>query len=44
MRFFSKMTRTFPAPHSVKSINELKERILKGIEEFSALAVVFRCN
>jgi transposase len=39
---FSKMARTFLRHIRVKSINELKERILRGIEEFNASPVVFR--
>ena len=39
---FSKMARTFLRHIRVKSIDELKERILRGIEEFNASPVVFR--
>ena len=41
---FSKMARTFLRHIRVKSIDELKSRILKGIEEFNAAPVVFRWN
>ena len=41
---FSKMARTFLRHIRVKSIDELKERILRGIEEFNASRVVFRWN
>ena len=41
---FSKMARTFLRHMRVKSIDELKARILKGIEEFNASPVVFRWN
>lgn len=41
---FSKMARTFLRHIRVKSIDELKARILKGIEEFNASPVVFRWN
>lgn len=41
---FSKMARTFLRHIRVKSIDELKERILKGIAEFNATPVVFRWN
>ena len=41
---FSKMARTFLRHIRVKSIDELKTRILKGIEEFNASPVVFRWN
>jgi transposase len=41
---FSKMARTFLRHIRVKSIDELKERILKGIAEFNASPVVFRWN
>ena len=41
---FSKMARTFLRHIRVKSIEELKTRILKGIEEFNASPVVFRWN
>jgi transposase len=41
---FSKMARTFLRHIRVKSIDELKERILRGIEEFNASPVVFRWN
>lgn len=39
---FSKMARTFLRHIRVQSIDELKERILKGIAEFNASPVVFR--
>ncbi len=39
---FSKMARTFLRHIRVASIDELKERILKGIEEINATPVVFR--
>ena len=39
---FSKMARTFLRHIRVKSIDELKQRILKGIAEFNAAPVVFR--
>jgi transposase len=39
---FSKMARTFLRHIRVNSIDELKERILRGIEEFNASPVVFR--
>jgi hypothetical protein len=38
------MARTFLRHIRVKSIDELKERILRGIEEFNASPVVFRWN
>jgi transposase len=41
---FSKMARTFLRHIRVKSIDELKTRILKGIDEFNASPVVFRWN
>ncbi len=41
---FSKMARTFLRHIRVKSVDELKERILKGIAEFNASPVVFRWN
>jgi transposase len=41
---FSKMARTFLRHIRVKSIDELKTRILKGIDEFNAAPVVFRWN
>jgi len=41
---FSKMARTFLRHIRVKSIDELKGRILKGIAEFNATPVVFRWN
>lgn len=41
---FSKMARTFLRHIRVKSVDELKARILKGIEEFNAAPVVFRWN
>jgi transposase len=41
---FSKMARTFLRHIRVKSTDELKERILRGIEEFNASPVVFRWN
>lgn len=41
---FSKMARTFLRHIRVDSINELKTRILKGIDEFNAAPVVFRWN
>ena len=41
---FSKMARTFLRHIRVKSIDELKTRILKGIEEFNSSPVVFRWN
>ena len=39
---FSKMARTFLRHIRVSSKDELKERILKGIEEFNSSPVVFR--
>jgi len=41
---FSKMARTFLRHIRVKSLDELKVRILKGIAEFNASPVVFRWN
>ena len=41
---FSKMSRTFLRHIRVDSTDELKERILKGVEEFNAAPVVFRWN
>ena len=41
---FSKMARTFLRHIRVKSKDELKERILKGIAEINAAPVVFRWN
>jgi len=41
---FSKMARTFLRHIRVASIDELKTRILKGIDEFNACPVVFRWN
>jgi transposase len=41
---FSKMARTFLRHIRVKSVDELKDRILKGIAEFNATPVVFRWN
>jgi transposase len=41
---FSKMARTFLRHIRVKSIDELKQRIIKGIAEFNAAPVVFRWN
>jgi transposase len=41
---FSKMARTFLRHIRVKSIDELKRRILLGIAEFNASPVVFRWN
>jgi transposase len=41
---FSKVARTFLRHIRVKSVDELKERILKGIAEFNATPVVFRWN
>lgn len=41
---FSKMSRTFLRHIRVDSTEELKERILKGVEEFNAAPVVFRWN
>lgn len=41
---FSKMSRTFLRHIRVDSVDELKERICKGIEEFNAAPVVFRWN
>ncbi len=41
---FSKMARTFLRHIRVKSTDELKERILKGITEFNAAPVAFRWN
>ena len=41
---FSKMARTFLRHIRVNSIDELKSRILKGIDEINASPVVFRWN
>ncbi|MDT8364724.1 MAG: IS630 family transposase, partial [Nitrosomonas sp.] len=41
---FSKMARTFLRHIRVNSIDELKARILKGIDEINASPVVFRWN
>ena len=41
---FSKMSRTFLRHIRVNSVDELKARILKGIDEFNASPVVFRWN
>jgi transposase len=41
---FSKMARTFLRHIRVKSVDELKQRILNGIAEFNAAPVVFRWN
>ncbi len=41
---FSKMARTFLRHIRVKSKDELKERILRGIAEINAAPVVFRWN
>ena len=41
---FSKMARTFLRHIRVKSIDELKTRIMLGIEEFNAAPVTFRWN
>lgn len=41
---FSKMARTFLRHIRVCSIDELKARIIKGIDEFNASPVVFRWN
>ena len=41
---FSKMARTFLRHIRVQSVDELKERIIKGIAEFNATPVVFRWN
>jgi transposase len=41
---FSKMARTFLRHIRVDSVDELKARILKGIDEFNASPVVFRWN
>jgi transposase len=41
---FSKMARTFLRHIRVQSVDELKARILKGIDEFNASPVVFRWN
>jgi hypothetical protein len=38
------MARTFLRHIRVKSVDELKERILKGIAEFNATPVVSRLN
>jgi hypothetical protein len=41
---FSKMARTFLRHIRIASIDELKTRILKGVEEMNQLPVVFRWN
>jgi transposase len=41
---FSKMARTFLRHIRVNSLDELKKRILKGVEEMNQLPVVFRWN
>jgi transposase len=41
---YSKMARTFLRHIRVASVDELKTRILKGIDEFNAYPVVFRWN
>jgi transposase len=41
---FSKMARTFLRHIRVTSVDELKQRILKGIAEFNASPVIFRWN
>lgn len=41
---FSKMARTFLRHIRVASIDELKARILRGIDEMNQLPVVFRWN
>jgi len=41
---FSKMARTFLRHIRVRSKEELKQRILKGIAEINAAPVVFRWN
>jgi transposase len=41
---FSKMSRTFLRHIRVNSVDELKARILKGIDEFNASPVIFRWN
>ena len=41
---FSKMARTFLRHFRGTSMDELKQRILKGIAEISAAPVVFRWN
>ena len=41
---FSKMSRTFLRHIRVDSTDQLKERIIKGVEEFNAAPVVFRWN
>jgi len=41
---FSKMARTFLRHIRADSIDELKTRILKGVDEFNAAPVVFRWN
>ncbi len=41
---FSKMARTFLRHIRVQSVDELKERILKGVAEFNSTPVVFRWN
>lgn len=41
---FAKMARTFLRHIRVTSVDKLKTRILKGIDEFNASPVVFRWN
>lgn len=41
---FSKMARTFLRHIRVVSLDELKTRIIKGIDEMNQLPVVFRWN
>ena len=41
---FGKMARTFLKGIRVESITELKERIMKGIDEINAKPVVHRWN
>ena len=41
---FSKMARTFLRQIRVRSVDELKDRVLKGIAEINASPVVFRWN
>src|SRR5665213_788986 len=41
---FSKMARSFLRHIRVDSIDELKARILRGIDEFNASPVIFRWN
>jgi hypothetical protein len=41
---FSKMARTFLRHIRVASLDELKSRILKGVDEMNQLPVVFRWN